>query len=90
MLRREHLWQQIVALRVIRASQVEVAALERARLLLEQEVVGDAEPLDLFVGRDARHRHEPVGREEGHVCFGGGDLEPRARKRRQVDVGHAG
>ena len=39
MLRREQLRQHVVALGVIGTSEVEVAALERSRLLLEEEVV---------------------------------------------------
>ncbi len=89
MLGREDLRKQVVAVRVIRASKVEVAALEPADLLVEKQVVHGREPLELFVGGDAGHRYVAVALEERDVLGGRDELEPDGRKRRKL-VGHAG
>ena len=53
--RRQDLREKVVTLGVVGPGKIEVATLERAGLLLEEEVVHHAEPLDLFVSGDARH-----------------------------------
>ena len=80
---------KVVAVGVVGTGEVEVAALEGAGLRLEQQVVDDAEPLDLFVGGDPRHGDVAVLGEERDVIVGRRELERRGRQRRQLG-GHSG